>query len=314
MNDQLSEYDGIFNTDEVDDLDKEIARVLSQPTLVSKMKKKTVRKKKDSMSFSAELERYWFMYALLFISAMFTGTLGVYMGLAPIPTETGLYFQTDIMHLFLAFVYMVAFIATTEGAFILGKRLFFTREEDNNTQRFTMLAVMFFSGFAILGTGISGGLVIASNIAFLTEFVEVPEQAQKWIIVVLPALFTIYTFLVTGYHLSSSEASSERMTREKSRALDLDYRTRRRSLEQIGESHLQQAELRLYMKMVSEGRLTAAQARAAMRAGKTLGQLEVDQNRDIDGINGIGNNMSMPVPAFYVKKEQLDESKNSRRQ
>ena len=296
-------FNGFLDTDEADELDKEISRVLSQPTLVSKMKKKAVRKKKDSMSFAAEIEKYWFMYALLFISALFTGTLGIYMGLAPIKTETGLYFQTDIMHLFLAFVYMVAFIATTEGAFILGKRLFFTREENNATQKLTMLAVMAFSGLAILGTGISGGLVIASNIAFLTEFVEVPEKAQRWIIVVLPALFTVYTFLVTAYHLSSDEAASERMTREKARELDLDYRTRRRSLEQIGESHLQQAELRLYMRMVTEGRLTAAQAKAAMRAGKTLGQLEKELGQDIDGNKLIGQ-------VAYAKDVKQEKSKN----
>jgi len=306
------DFGELFNTDESDDLDKEITRVLSNPTLVDKMKKKKVRKKKDSMSFGAELEKYWFMYAMLIVSALFTGTLGVYMGLSPTKTPTGLYFHTDnAMNIFLAFVYMVAFIATTEGAFILGKRLFFTREENNSTQRLCMLAVMAISGISIFGTGIAGGLVIASNISFLTNYVEVPEGAQRWIIVALPTLFTLYTVLITSYHLSSDEAASERMTRENSRSLDLDFRTRRRSLEQIGQSHLQQAELRSYIKLVGEGRLSAAEARAAIMAGKTLGTLEIEQGRDIDGKYGIGNlNLA---PALTVVKEELADPKNAHR-
>lgn len=283
------DFSDIFNTNEVDDLDKEISRVLSQPSLVSKMKKKKKKKDKDSMSFGEEAKQYWFMYALLAVSALFTGTLGIYMGLSPTLTATGLYFHTDIMHLFLAGVYMLAFISTTEGAFVLGKRLLFTREENNEVQKNTMLALMGTAGISILGTGIAGGLVIASNISFLTEFSEVPEAAQKWIIVVLPTLFTLYTFLITAYHLSSSEAASERMVMQKAKELELDFRTRRRSLEQIGEQHLQQAEMRLYIKMVTAGKITAAQAKAAMRAGLTLGQLETKTGKDIDGANGIGN-------------------------
>jgi len=277
-----------FDTTDLDELDREIQDHMARPTLVKKLKGQNKRKKATEMSWEAELQEYWYVYLFLAVSALFTGTLGFYMGLAPYPTESGLYFQTDPMHLFLAFAYLTAFVTVTEGAFALAKRRFFTREEKNSTQQWTMLFMMGIAGLSIVFTGIAGGMVIASNISFMTAFVHIPEAAQRWVVIVIPVLLAAYTFLVTAYHLSSDAAASERITREQMRELELDHRTRQRAVEQIAQEQLQAAELKLYKQMVEEGRVSAATAQAAIRAGKTLSQLEGQLGRDIDGDGHIG--------------------------
>ena len=280
----------IFDKKGLDDLDKKIQDRMDRPTLVSSLKKKKVRKQRDSMSFMAEVEKYWYVYLILAISSLFTGTLGAYMGLAPyndVENHT-IVFQTDITHLFLAFVYFIAFVGVTEVMFAIGKRLFFTREETNATQKFSALFIMILAGVSILGTGISGGLVLASNISFLTDFVEIPDAAQRWIVIAIPALLTLYTFLLTAYHLSSDEAASERITRGLQREIDLDFRSRSRFIDQISREKLQETELQLFAEAVGKGLISAAQATAAMRAGKTLGQIELDLDKDLDGNHHIG--------------------------
>lgn len=309
----------LFDNSNLDNLDREIAQHMARPTLVSKLKGQNKRKKATSMSWQAELEEYWYVYLFLFVSALFTGTLGFYMGLAPYKTPEGLYFQTDAVHFFLAFVYMVAFITVTEGAFALGKRRYFTREEKNGVQQWTMLIMMAVAGISIVGTGITGGMVIASNISFLTDYIEVPHAAQKWVIITIPVLLAAYTFLVTAYHLSSEAAASERITREQIREKELDHRTRQRSLEQIAEERLQETELQLYAEMVEKGRVSAAQAMAAIRAGKTLGQLERELNKDIDDNGEIGTTRShrgngrVREPAFNSEEDFINPSQTNKK-
>lgn len=299
----------VFDTTEIDELDREIAEHMARPTLVKKLKGQNKRKKAAEMSWEAELSEYWYVYLFLVVSSIFTGTLGFYMGLAPYVDEAAklLVFQTDPMHLFLAFSYTIAFITVTEGAFALGKRRYFTREERNGVQQWTMLFMMGLAGLSIVGTGIAGGMVIASNISFMTAFIHIPEAAQKWVVIVIPVLLATYTFLVTAYHLSSDAAASERITREQIRERELDHRTRQRSIEQIAEEQLQAAELQLYKKMVAEGKISAAQAKAAIRAGVTLGQLERETGRDIDRNGVIGTtrgNGRHPQPAPVYQHEE----------
>jgi len=306
MNNQM------FDNSKSDSLDKEIQKHMERPTLVSKLKSQKKRKKAGQMTWQHELEEYWYVYLFLGVSALFTGTLGFYMGLAPYPTSTGLYFQTDAVHIFLAIVYTIAFVTNTEGAFALAKRRYFTREENNGTQKWTMLVMMGVAGISIVGTGIAGGMVIASNISFLTDFIEIPDAAQKWVVVIIPVLLGIYTFLVSAYHLSSDSAASERITREQIRERDLDYQVRRRSIEQIAEQRLQEAELTLFMKAVQDGMISSAQATAAMRAGKTLGMLERELGRDLDGNKHIGTvsypgNGRIPQPVMNSETKTLEE-------
>jgi len=277
-----------FDTKAVDDLDARVTERLERPTLVSKLQEKKVSIKKDRMSFSEDLRKYWFIYAILGVSAIFTGTLGFYMGISPERRDTGIYYHTDFLHLFLAFVYMVAFITVTEGAFLLGKHLLFNREQTNPKQFWTSLTIMIVSGISVFLTGIAGGLVIASTIDFMTIIVEVPRTAQTWIIIVIPGLLSMYAFLLSAYQLTSKEAASERITKNNERNLDLDHRTRKRTILQIAKEDLQVAELNALIKKVKEGTITAADAMAQLGANQILGTAN---------------------PAFDVKQENLDESK-----
>jgi hypothetical protein len=160
-------------------------------------------------------------------------------------------------------------------------------------------------------------MVIASNISFMTAFDVIPTSAQKWVVAAIPALITIYTILVTVYHLSSDSAASERITREQIREQELDNLTRQRAIEAIANEQLSKAELIRYMTLVEEGKISAADARAAIRAGRTLGEEEIRRGKDIDGFGGVGRtrpaseympampsaNGSRPTPPVYAHDE-----------
>lgn len=281
-----------FDQTDINYLDKKIAERLGRKSLVGTMKATSKKIKSTKLlSWETEWNNYWYVYVFLIVSAVFTATLGLYMGLSPTVSADGqtLTFHTDLAHVLLAGIFMIAFVANTEGAFGIAKWLYFTREEDNITQQVTTIIMMSVAAMSILGTGVAGGMVIASNISFLSAFVEIPTAAQKWVVVAIPSLITFYTILFTFYSLSSNTAASERIVRETKKASALDNELRTASIEQIASEQLQSAELLRYMKLVQEGRISAAGARAAIRAGMTLGDLEVDLDEDIDGDGDIGN-------------------------
>ena len=315
----------MFDPKELNDLDKQISDRLARPSLIGKMKAKNKAVQSTRLlDWSNEFRHYWYVYVFLCVSAIFTMTLGFYMGIAPKfdPVAMTITYQTDILHLFLALVYMVAFVAVTEVAFVIGKWLFFTREEANFAQQISTIVMMVIAGAAILGTGIAGGMVIASQNSFLTSFVSIPDSAQTWVVVAIPVFITTYTLLVTVYSLSSDSAASERLAREQKRAADLDNTTRTRAIEQIAAEQLQVAELKRYMQLVADGHISAADAQAAIRAGRTLGREEIRQGRDIDGIGGIGNGerprsdgalaggAKLTYPPVEVTERQLAERGN----
>lgn len=289
-----------FNSKERETLDKIIKERLGQGSLVGAMQVEEEKKEKVRegrlLEWSDEWKKYPYLYIFLSVSALFTMTLGMFMGLAPKlnTADNSIYFHTDFLHLFLALVYMIAFVSVTEIAFGIGKWLFHTRENGNKTQQNTTLIMMGIAGISIVGTGIAGGIVVASNIAFLSAFVEIPTAAQKWVIVVIPVLLAVYAFLLTGYSLSSASAKSERMLYQQKRTAELDHQTRQRSIMQIAEEELQVAELNIYMDLVKKGKMSSAQAKAAIAAGRTLGQEEFHQKRDIDGNGTIGNGEKIP--------------------
>jgi len=297
----------MFDPKEMNDLDKQISDRIARPSLIGKMKAKNKAVQSTRLlDWSNELRQYWYVYVFLTVSAIFTMTLGFYMGIAPKfdPAAMTITYQTDILHLILALVYMVAFVAVTEVAFVIGKWLFFTREEANIAQQISTIFMMVIAGVSILGTGIAGGMVIASQISFLTSFVSIPDTAQKWVVVAIPVLITLYTVLVTVYSLSSDSAASERLAREQKRASDLDNTTRTRAIEQIAAEQLQVTELKRYLELVANGHISAASAQAAIRAGRTLGQEELRQGRDIDGIGGVGNGEKFdktPIPELVER-------------
>lgn len=292
----------LFNPKSRKELDQLIKDRLGQGSLVTEMeadeKKKSNVIEGRLLQWSDEWKKYPYLYVFLVVSALFTLTLGMFMGIAPKinDVDNTVFYHTDLLHLFLAFVYMVAFVSITEGAFAIAKWLFHTRENGNNTQTNTMLAMMGIAGVSIVGTGIAGGMVVASNIAFLSEFIEIPPAAQKWVIVIIPILLAVYAFLLTAYSLSSNASKSERMLHQMNHKSKLDHQTRQRGIMQIAEEELQVTELNLYLQMVAEGKMSSAQATAAIKAGRTLGQEEIRQGRDIDGHGGIGNGVIQSPP------------------
>lgn len=281
------------NPDKYEKLDRTLSEFTARKTAVRRLREKSKQKPAvDDMTFQAELEKNWWLYVLLFLSSAFTGTLGIYMGLSPTRTETGMYFYTDFAHLVLAAVYCVAFITVTEFAFGLAKWLYFTREERNAAQQWSMLIMMGVAGISILGTGIAGGMVIASNIAFLTDYMEVPHQAQTWVVVAIPTLITAYAVLGSVYVLSSEEAAAKRLVRETERENQLEHETQKKLIKQWGDLQVQKAEALKYIELVEKGAMTAGEAQAAIRADETLGQTERRLGRDLDGDGTIGHGFS----------------------
>lgn len=296
-----------------DELDEQLNQYMGRRTLVGKMRSQANQKPElDDMSFRAEVSKYWFLYLFLTVSSIFTGTLGIYMGLSPTKRPEGLYFYTDLPHLFLAFVYCFAFITVTEFAFGLAKWLYFKREEKNMSQQAAMIFMMIIAGFSIFGTGVAGGLVIASNISFLTDFIEVPHQAQVWVIMAIPSLMVLYAVCISVYILSSSEAAAKRLVREKERENDLDHATRQKLIEQWGREQVQREQIKVFIRLVREGAMTAGEAQAAIAAGLTLGQAEKQLGRDLDKNGMIGNNETSRnngrnrEPAFAQENDFID--------
>lgn len=298
---------GFYDNSNIEKIDREIKNHLARPTLVSDLKKQNEDKKEaqGGLSWGAEWKKYWYVYIFLAISALFTGTLGVYMGLAPhLVTEPNgaqsLVWNTDFGHVFLAIVYLVAFVGVTEGAFAIAKWKFYTREERNGTQWGTMITAMIIAGLSILLTGIAGGMVVASNIAFLSEFVNIPPMAQKWVVVAIPVLIVIYTGLFSAYALSSDQAASERLTNEMERERRLDNKTRMNAIRQIAAERLQAAEIESFQRLVMQGLISSADALAAIEAGRSLKQEELFLGRDLDGDGKIGTpqpqQQTQPVP------------------
>ena len=261
-----------LDDDDMTDTEKDLQRFRSRPTYVSRMRK-AQRKSVvvDEMSFSYDVKENWATYVLLLISAMFTAMLGFYMGTAPSLLPDGsLNFNWDAGHLITAGMYVISFVGMTEFAFVVAKRKYYTREYGNDIQAGSMLAMMFFACLSILGTGIAGGIVVASTINFLTAFVAIPEWAQTWVVRVLPVLFVGYSILLTIYTLSSNKAEVARMLAGTLHERELDSRTRRTDVRQMMEEKLEAAEMGRYIEMVRDGTMTKAEAEARMRADETL--------------------------------------------
>ncbi|RPJ29165.1 MAG: hypothetical protein EHM33_01985 [Chloroflexi bacterium] len=303
---------GFYDNERLNKIDQQIKTHLARPTLVSDLKKQNEKKnaeKTRGLNWQTEWKNYWYVYVFLLISALFTGTLGIYMGLSPQlvddPAGSYIHFNTDIGHVLLAIVYLIAFVGVTEVAFAIAKWKFFTREESNNKQEWTMIVAMVIAGLSILGTGIAGGTVVASNIAFLSEFVNIPPAAQKWVVVAIPVLIVLYTFLFSIYALASESAATERIMREKERERELDNKTRMDAIRQIAAERLQAAQIEAFERLVEKGLISSAEALAAIEAGRSLHQEEVHLGRDLDGDRAIG---TQPIGTQPAAREQNNSS------
>jgi predicted nucleic acid-binding Zn ribbon protein len=244
-----------------------------------KLKEET-QKKVTEDDFAFELANYWFLYVMAAVSALFTITLGVFMGLNPqVQPDKSVFFNTDFPHVMLAGTYAIAFVAVTEGAFIIAKRLFYTREKDNRIQSLTMLAMMIISGVSILGTGIAGGVVIASIIDFMSAFNEVPAWAQTWVIRIIPALLVVYIFLLTAYALGSNKAEVRRKLKSDMEDSKLEIQQMISEAEQMAELEIKSKAVELFLQKMDAGGVDLAEVFAAAKSGDLASMIATESNR-----------------------------------
>lgn len=271
--------------------DKIQARVkerMSRPSVIEDLHQKNKEQAERKSPWFAEFRSDKATYVIMAISAVFTTILGLLLGLAPTlltkpDGSTVIHVNTDIPHLTIALIYMVAFVTVTEAAFLVAKNKFHNREEGNPVQQNTMVAMMVLAGVSIVGTGLAGSVVGASVLGFLSEFREISPTAQKWVVGVIPVLLAFYAYLLTAYKLSSEEEKANRLTEQMRRQQQREHRLQRDLVNLEVEEMMMLAEDKAYLEAVERGALTAADAAAAKRAGKTLRQLEREKGEDLDG-------------------------------
>jgi hypothetical protein len=306
----------IFDHSDLESIDAQINQELSRGTLVERMLETSEKAEARKMDWTTEFKEHWWIYVLVFVSGLFTLTLGVYLGLDPqkMTDAEGLpyiYWHTDWGHAIMAIILALALLAVTEFPFVIGKIRHQTREEGNPTQRTTSWWVMTIGALAVVVTGIAGFRVVASNIAMLTEFQEIPASAQLWISIAIPILITTHLCLLTAYANSSEHAKSKRIARENKRKQDLDQEVRMTAIEQLANRAFQVQEIKSFQRAVMAGMITATEAAAARRAGKTLQQLERELGRgdlNQDGVDeGSGRTRPAPRPGLWVPEEEYQK-------
>ena len=283
-----------YDDKDLREIDEQISEVIGQPTLVDQMQERNDKAQAAKTNWSNEFRQYWYIYLPLLVSSVFTMMLGLYMGLAPyLRTEADgskmITFNTDWGHIFTAAVYVVAFVFVTEVAFAIFHNLFHKREDSNGTQQGTMLFGMILAGISIIGTGVSGGMVVSSTLGFLTEFKEIPPSAQRWVVSVIPVMLGLYAGLFTAYKLSSRKAKAERIARENEDKLELDNQVRMRGIQAIGKRRIQAVAIKMYEEMVMRGLLSPTEADWALNSGLTLADIEKKLGRDLTGEGKIGD-------------------------
>jgi hypothetical protein len=238
-------------------------------------------------------------YAFMAFSAIFTFVLGLILGLAPYRTvgsdgKPALYFHTDALHLVYAVILGALFVTVTEAAYMVAKNKFHMREEGNPTQYGTMLAMMILAVVSIIGTGISGGIIGASVLGFLTEFQDIPPGAQRWVVVVTPILLACHLTFLTAYKLSSEEEKQKRLTEQLEREQKREHELNRKLVELEVADMMATAEDMAWMSAVERGALSAGEVMGYRKAGKTLMQVESEKGVDLNDDGKVGPIATVP--------------------
>lgn len=271
-----------------DDLQKRISERMSRPSVTASLQKQNQTQAEKKSPFLQDYRSDKATYNFMAISALFTAMLGIILGLAPYTItvadgSTSIYWHTDLVHVMIAIVYAISFVAVTEAALLVGKSKYRTREEGNAVQQTTMTIMMVIAGISIVGTGYAGGVIGASVLGFLDDFKEIPSSAQGWVVKVIPVLIAIYAFLLIGYRNSSESEKADRLIFQLKEEQRRDHRLNRDMTDLEVEEMMGLAEDRAYIDAVTRGVLSSADASAARKAGKTLGQLEAERGEDLNG-------------------------------
>lgn len=283
-----------------------ISEGMNRPKIVDDIKAVNKEKMSMKMQWSGEIRRHWFIYLFLAVSSIFTITLGLFMGLSPElqtdPTTgiTNIYWHTDTGHVLLAIIYAVTFWIVTEVAFAVCKLLYSQREEGNPSQAISMIVGMVVGLIGIIGTGIAGGFIIASNIAFLSDFREIPHNAQLWVVVIIPTMIAIYAALFVIYTQSSEHEAAERAMRDQERTMRLNTRTAMNQAMLVAQDQLNTEKIASLFDWVDAGKISLGDVESVLSGKRTIEQLEKDRNLDLnrDGFIGdVGENKSPALPA-----------------
>ena len=299
-----------------DKLQERIKARISRPSIADTLQEQNKQQVEKKSPWFAEVKTDKATYTFMAVSAVFTALLGLILGLAPerqtaLDGSTSIYFHTDLLHWIIAIVYVVAFVAVTEVAFLIAKNKYHTREEGNMAQQNTMLIMMGLSIVSIIGTGYAGGVIGASVLGFLTEFRDIPANAQEWVVKIVPVLIALYGGLLTVYKLSSDEERDNRLTDQLERKQRREHKLNRKLAELEVDEMMALAEDKAWIEAVERGALTAGEASAAKKAGKTLRQLEREKGDDLDGDGTIGTTKSRTRPAAPPSQDYGPEWKNS---
>lgn len=284
-----------------DKLQARIKERMSRPSVTDALHEKNKEQAEKKSPWFGELRSDRATYVIMAISAVFTGLLGLILGLAPerqvaADGSTSIFFHTDFIHWTVAVIYAVAFITVTEAAILVAKNKYHTREEGNPVQAATMLVMIILAGISIVGTGYAGGVIGASVLGFLTDFQEIPHSAQGWVVKVIPVLLAIYAGLLIAYKLSSEEEKSNRLTEQLKRQQQREHKLQRDLAQLEVEEMMMLAEDKAYIEAVERGVLSAGEASAARRAGITLRQLEREKGEDLNGDGKIEGHSPVSSP------------------
>lgn len=276
---------------------------ISRPSVADSLQEKNKEQAEKKSPLFAEIKTDKATYVFMAVSGVFTAILGFILGLAPYKTidangAPSIYWNTDFMHWTIAIIYAVSFVAVTEVAFLIAKNKFHTREESNFWQSVSMIVMMLFAGASIVGTGYAGGVIGASVLGFLTEFQNIPANAQGWVVKVIPVLLAGYAGLLTVYKLTSEEEKEKRLTDQLERKQLREHKLNRKLAELEVMDMLATAEDMAWVNAVERGALTAGEVAGARKAGKSLKQLEKEKNQDLDGDGKIGHGEVVPVSSL----------------
>jgi hypothetical protein len=301
MNEQNeNRYDRIRN-----DLQNRVKARINRRTLTSNLRDERSKQIERKSAWAADFKDDPWTYVFMGISAVFTTILGIMLGLAPyqgtVNGVPGIVFHDDFIHVFVAIVYAAAFVAVTELAFIVSKSKFHDREDGNPKQTGSMLFMLILAGLAVIGTGIAGFSIGASVLGFLSDFKAIPHSAQKYVVWSIPVLIAVYGYCLTIYKLSSEKDQNRRMLKQMRNEADLEHELQMAIADDEAREMMRLAEISAYLAAVERGALTYGEAQAAMKAGKSLGQLEVEKGKDLDGNDQIGTVDLATVIAGFSK-------------
>ncbi len=289
-----------FDFADMSNIDDQLLAEMDKPGLIDRMEEDSEKRAAVKQDWTNDIKRDPAIYVFLCISAVFTALLGIMLGLAPekridpISGASSIFFHDDWVHILITILLVVGFVGVTEYPYIVGKKKSHDREDGNTEQQWASNSIMTVSLTSVLITGVTGGVVTANVLGFLSEFDKIPPGAQIWAAIAIPLLIAVYTHLTTKYRLASRTDKTERLTRDQDRRMELENQTRMNRIRRMAMTKAQYAYIRRFWQAVNDGLMTPDEAQTAIDAKETIFQTEKRLGRDLTRDNTIG------VPAPHI--------------